>query len=252
MRFFIVIGFTRSGTTSLYDSLKDLKNGTSVTKRKQMNYLLGKGEIRLDEYLEQFIDNNAKFLFDISPDYESDLDLVKSNLARLNIDYVPLVMLRDPEDRFVSWIRHIGTIYSKQLIHVNLKDYSDYLEKSFDYDGFVREYFKLSEVATIRLDSYVKDVAALLGVNEEIIPVHNSNRGGTVRSINLNRLIRFLRVLFRFFYGNGMLPGPLRRVSDWQRRVNSSDAGDELIRIRYEKEINYDYKGSELYNKCRH
>lgn len=238
MKCFVLFGFTRCGTTSLYDTLESLERySVTVTHLKQCDYLLKREGCTLDGYLGEFKDPAAEYLFDISPDYESDPMLVKANLDLINLNYVPILMTRPPFERYVSWLHHIATLSSKDVGLVSLSDYKPYLRRTFKYDAYISNYFDIGDVIFIELSNYTSDISALLKIDNVLIQENKSNSGGNLKSLAINRLIRWIRKGFRLILGKQKLPKGLGRISNYIRALNYSKYSLEEFKARYQKEI---------------
>lgn len=133
-KFALIIGSTKSGTTSLF---KYLTNHPEIcgSRLKETRFFLNKSSDNLNSYLKYFEGaTNEKILLEATPVY-FDNEIYAENIYKsLNKDDLKLiVILRNPIDRFISWYK-----FSKQ-------------------DGRISEDMSFEHYFTMNLSSLGKD-----------------------------------------------------------------------------------------------
>jgi len=111
MKFIIVAGTNKSGTTSLFNYLAGHPTVTS-SSMKQTDFFLQENVI-FEDYLSFFSreETNSLSLMEASPDYLYNSDApIKIQECLRGHDVSLVFLLRKPEDRLLSWFK-----YSKQL-----------------------------------------------------------------------------------------------------------------------------------------
>ena len=105
-RLFVVAGFPRTGTTSIFYNLDN--HPSFVTPRlKELNFFSGKGPLRLADLESFFGDVSGRICVDASPFYSLDLD-VPGRIRAFAPGSKVLLLLREPDAWIVSIYRQIA------------------------------------------------------------------------------------------------------------------------------------------------
>jgi hypothetical protein len=222
---FFIIGGARSGTTSLYEYLKDTK-GVFLPESKELNYfctninpklLLTKIIDNKQEYLNFFKNvKDEKVIGDASPLYLWD-----PKSPKLIHDTIPhakfITIIRNPVDRAYSHFLQSVTYGTEsypfsECIKKSLVSPSDYSGRIIEgglYSEQIKRYFDIFSKNQVRVyfyeeffkdpHYYMKDMLNFLGVNEElpesIGKIHNAlvvPKGGITDKIIKSNLIKNL------------------------------------------------------------
>lgn len=109
--YLVVVGFSRSGTTSLFNYLSDHPE-VSVSKRKELNFFNNTNNrnkyridgINLESSYSKFFSSVEGVKIDATPEYISDLDSIRLLYDTLrNKNYKIVILMRDRFERLESW-----------------------------------------------------------------------------------------------------------------------------------------------------
>ena len=112
--YFIISGYSQSGTTSLYRYLAGHPQ-INPSKIKETNCLINFYEKSClnKTYNECFDESKCQIKLDASPAYMRHIDLFSDNLNQLNEEFKVLLVIRDPVER-------AQTIFNKLRVQTNL------------------------------------------------------------------------------------------------------------------------------------
>ena len=126
--YLVIVGFSRSGTTSLFNYLSDHPE-VSVSKRKELNYfnnieiknMRPIGGKNLEPYYLNFFREKKGVKIDATPEYIGNLDSIRVLHETLkDTNYKIVIMVRDRYERLESWFaygRMKGIIKSKDSLN---------------------------------------------------------------------------------------------------------------------------------------
>jgi hypothetical protein len=199
LEYLIIIGFSRSGTTSLYNYLADHPE-INVGKRKELNFFnsiklnpfVNTAELRAQYDLEFIHHNGVKI--DATPAYissRSNLELLSSVLR--STEYRVVILVRDRYDRINSWINYArmkGIIKSSDKIEDLLLNRNHRVSE--EALSLFRQQHMLNYYANV-----VEMIQSVIPM-ENIIIIRNRDLNGNPRS-TLTRLAIKLGLLSDFY-----------------------------------------------------
>lgn len=159
---FVIIGAMKSGTSTIYESLKN-QSGLSFTQKKEANFF--NHEITsstLVKYKESFLSETG-MRGDISPNYARRHffpDVAKS-IAQWSPECKIIYIVRDPIKRIISHLHHDmlrDRIGGHESISKILRQNKDYIQTS-SYNYQIKSYEQLFDVSQIWVVSF-EDIIA--------------------------------------------------------------------------------------------
>lgn len=130
MKFFIVGGTEKAGTTALFSFFYNHPQ-INPSINKETDFFRRSSALSLDSYISEFSERGGETYFEASPGYLAASDFVIHNMQNILKDQDPRVLfiLRDPVDRLLSSFNfHKSRGYIGEFV-----DFGVYLDAAFDY-----------------------------------------------------------------------------------------------------------------------
>lgn len=105
----VVIGVHKAGTTSFYQYIKGVPS-VNVPLKKELHFFTPlvynhSFTLKVENYFGFFNDSEQIYLLDVSPSYFYGGSKLINELKKLDMEIYPVLMLRDPATRFVSFYK---------------------------------------------------------------------------------------------------------------------------------------------------
>ncbi|MCG7965161.1 MAG: sulfotransferase [Candidatus Thiodiazotropha taylori] len=130
MKYLIIAGTEKSGTTSVFQYLGSHPS-VSNSIRKETDYFRNNNKVEMSEYLKHFkIKNDTKILVEASPGYLADSEKVTRKIQNTIPEAYLLFILRDPIERLISSFK-----FHKSRLNISDKlSFESYLQLCFEYE----------------------------------------------------------------------------------------------------------------------